>query len=102
MAVIFLLATVSAVLSTVDSAILSPASVLSQNILAHVRWIRLDDMRRSQLSIVLIATASLIIAFLGERCLRPARGGLRDRGGLAACAPRLWALQQTLETNAQR
>lgn len=63
-AVIFLVAVLSAILSTIDSAILSPASVLSQNILA--RFVRGDMLAWNRVSVVLVAACSLFVAYCGE------------------------------------
>lgn len=65
LAIVFTLAVVSAVFSTIDSALLSPASVLSENILVRV----LPDMapmRRVKLSVWIIAAVSLMFALSGE------------------------------------
>jgi Na+/proline symporter len=66
LAVIFLLAVVSAVLSTVDSAILSPASVLAQNVLSRIRQERFSALQLNQLSILLITVVRLVAAYMGE------------------------------------
>jgi Na+/proline symporter len=63
-AVIFLVALLSAVLSTIDSAILSPASVLSQNVLS--RWGRVDTLRGNRWAVLLVASLSLLLAYVGE------------------------------------
>jgi SSS family solute:Na+ symporter len=65
LSIIFTLAVVSAVFSTIDSALLSPASVLSENILIRV----LPDMpamKRVKLSVWLVAGVSLVVALTGE------------------------------------
>jgi Na+/proline symporter len=66
LAVIFLLAVLSAVLSTIDSAILSPATVLGQNILSRIPQTRVTPLRLQELSVVIISVASLGFAYLGE------------------------------------
>ena len=53
---------VSAVLSTVDSALVSAASVLAQNLLRHP-FSRLDLLRLSRVSVVIVGLASLLYAF---------------------------------------
>jgi solute:Na+ symporter, SSS family len=63
-AVVFLVALLSAVLSTIDSAILSPASVLSQNVLS--RWRRFDTLGGNRWAVLLVATLSLLLAYVGE------------------------------------
>lgn len=65
-AVVFLLALISAVLSTIDSAILSPASVLSHNLLERHRWWRERPLFASRIAVVLVTLASLLAAFVGE------------------------------------
>lgn len=67
-AVVFTVALVSAVLSTIDSAILSPASVLSQNVLPRLvgERLRLTSLQWNRGAIVMVAAASLGVAFLGE------------------------------------
>ena len=64
LAVIFLLALMSAILSTIDSAILSPASVLSQNVFSRLG--PGDLLRRNRIAVLLVALCSLIMAYLGE------------------------------------
>lgn len=63
-AVVFVVAVMSAVLSTITSAILSPAGVLAQNILPRVS--SLPSLRLNQLSVLGVALASLAIAYAGE------------------------------------
>ncbi len=64
-AVIFLLALLSAVLSTIDSAILSPATVLAQNIVLRLAP-RLPGLFVNEVAVVVVAAASLGVAFAGE------------------------------------
>jgi Na+/proline symporter len=64
LAVVFLVALVSAVLSTVDSAILAPASVLSQNVFS--RWTRMPMLKLNRLAVLLVAGCSLGMAYAGE------------------------------------
>jgi len=63
-AVIFIVALLSAVLSTIDSAILSPASVLAQNVFP--RFGQADTLKSNRLAVLLVATASLVLAYFGE------------------------------------
>jgi SSS family solute:Na+ symporter len=65
LAIIFTLAVVSAVFSTIDSALLSPASVLSENILVRVLP-AMAAMKRVKLSVWIIAGVSLGFALSGE------------------------------------
>ena len=63
-AVIFVVALLSAILSTIDSAILSPASVLAQNVFP--RFGRADTLRSNRIAVLLVAVCSLALAFVGE------------------------------------
>jgi solute:Na+ symporter, SSS family len=63
-AVVFIVALVSAVLSTIDSAILAPASVLSQNVMS--RWSRMPLLKLNRLAVLLVAACSLAMAYAGE------------------------------------
>jgi SSS family solute:Na+ symporter len=65
----FILALVSAVLSTIDSAILAPAGVIAENLLARVRggWIaRLPRIALDRLAVIAVALASVMLAWSGE------------------------------------
>ncbi|HWB80333.1 MAG TPA: sodium:solute symporter family protein [Nannocystaceae bacterium] len=64
-AVLFVLAVMSAVLATIDSALLSPASVLAQNVIAP-RWPKLDLLMLNRWAVLGVTIASVITAFLGE------------------------------------
>lgn len=64
-AVLFVLAVMSAVLATIDSALLSPASVLAQNVIAP-RWPKLDLLLLNRWAVVGVTIASIITAYLGE------------------------------------
>lgn len=66
MATVFLITLTSAILSTIDSALLAPASVLSRNIFERANRGRLSSTLLTRLSIVLVAAASLGVAYLGE------------------------------------
>jgi Na+/proline symporter len=63
--VVFLLAVLSAILSTIDSAILSPASVLAENVVPYVKR-GLDPLRVNRWAVLFVAGCSLIIAYRGE------------------------------------
>jgi len=65
-AVIFTVAVISAVLSTIDSAILSPASVLAQNVFERVNRGRIPSLTLNRLAVVVVAAASLGMAYMGE------------------------------------
>lgn len=63
---IFLIAVLSAVLSTIDSALLAPASVLAEN-LTPPRWRRrFGDLVVDRAAVLLVAVASLGFAFMGQ------------------------------------
>lgn len=62
-AVIFVVALLSAVLSTIDSAILSPASVLAENVLA--KFSGHDSLLLNRYSVLGVASCSLLLAYLG-------------------------------------
>jgi SSS family solute:Na+ symporter len=64
MAVIFVLALLSAILSTIDSAILSPASVLSHNVFS--RWSKMEPMKLTRYAVVLVSGLSVLVAYSGE------------------------------------
>lgn len=61
---IFVVMILSVVLSTIDSAILSPATVLSQNLLKG--RVKLSDLALNRLCVFLIGALSLIVAYVGE------------------------------------
>lgn len=64
-AVVFILALLSAVLSTIDSAILSPATVLAQNVFA--RFVpRARSLLLNHLAVLIVAGCALAMALLGE------------------------------------
>lgn len=63
-ATIFVVALLSAILSTIDSAILSPASVLAQNVLP--RFGQADTLKTNRLSTLAVAVCSLLLAYVGE------------------------------------
>jgi len=65
-AAIFLLTVMSAVLSTIDSAILGPATVLSENVVARAGLMLDRPLRRNRLLVLVVATISLGLAFAGE------------------------------------
>lgn len=64
MAVVFTVTIVSAVLSTIDSAILSPASVLAQNVFS--RYSSMGLLRLNRMAVLLVAACSLALAYFGE------------------------------------
>jgi Na+/proline symporter len=65
-ATVFAVVLVSAVLSTIDSAILSPASVLAQNVLVHVNRGFMSPLVLMRVAVLVVAGCSLGLAFAGE------------------------------------
>ncbi|MCA9262640.1 MAG: sodium:solute symporter family protein [Planctomycetales bacterium] len=63
-AVIFVVALLSAILSTIDSAILSPASVLAQNVLP--RFGKTDTLQSNRWAVAFVSLCSLALAYCGE------------------------------------
>lgn len=63
-AVVFLLAILSAILSTIDSAILSPASVVAHNLVP--KFAKADKLRSNRLAVLAVAICSLLLAYRGE------------------------------------
>lgn len=61
---VFTIALASAVLSTIDSAILSPASVIAQNILRPLT--QHDPLSLNRWSVVGVAAVSLVTAYVGD------------------------------------
>jgi SSS family solute:Na+ symporter len=64
--VIFVVALISAVLSTIDSAILSPSSVLSENLLQKIPQQALSQLALDRLAVLLVTAASVGMAFWGK------------------------------------
>jgi Na+/proline symporter len=62
--IVFVLALTSAVLSTIDSAILAPSSVLANNLLAKL-WPGQPLLRLGRLATLGVALASLVFAYVG-------------------------------------
>jgi len=63
--IVFVLALVAAVMSTIDSAILAPSSVLANDLLRRV-WPKVDPLKLSQGSVLGVATLSLLMAYIGQ------------------------------------
>ena len=64
LAVIFIVALMSAVLSTIDSAMLSPASILAHNVLARSR--PNESVLADRVAVLLVAVCSTWFAYQGE------------------------------------
>ncbi|MCA9246099.1 MAG: sodium:solute symporter family protein [Planctomycetales bacterium] len=65
LAIVFTLVLMSAVLSTIDSAILAPASVVAQNLLPRLTLA--SPLLLDRLSVLGVAACSLALAYRGER-----------------------------------
>ena len=65
-AVVFTLAVMSAVLSTIDSAILSPSSVIAHNLLPRRLHERVGSLNLHRLAVVGVTLGALVTAYLGE------------------------------------
>jgi Na+/proline symporter len=63
-AIVFVVAVFSAVLSTIESAIIAPSSVLAQNLIGPV-W-KIDRLVLNRLSTLTVTTCSLLVAYAGE------------------------------------
>ena len=67
MAALFVFAIGSAILSTIDSAILAPSTLLAENIASHVRPAeRISPLKRNRLAVAIIGALSAVVAFAGE------------------------------------
>jgi Na+/proline symporter len=66
MLVIFTVALISAVLSTIDSAILAPASVLAQNVFERFNRRRVRSLTLNRLAILVVTAGSVGMAYLGK------------------------------------
>jgi Na+/proline symporter len=66
LAVLFVLALASAVLSTIDSAILSPSSVMAQNLFPYLGLRRYSALSLNRVAVVLVTAVSLTVAYVGE------------------------------------
>ncbi|MCG6155069.1 sodium:solute symporter family protein [Rubinisphaera margarita] len=64
LAIVFVVTVMSAILSTIDSAILSPASVLAQNV--GRRFLEGDLLKRNRYAVLFVALCSLAVAYAGE------------------------------------
>ena len=65
-ATVFVLAIMSAVLSTIDSAILAPAGVIAENLLGRLPRRRVSRLGLDRICVLGVSVASLAVAYLGE------------------------------------
>jgi SSS family solute:Na+ symporter len=65
MGVVFVVALVAAVMSTVDSAILAPSSVLANNLMRRA-WPTRSTLTMSRFAVLIVALLSLAVAYLGQ------------------------------------
>ncbi|HAK56206.1 MAG TPA: hypothetical protein DCP38_12105, partial [Acidobacteria bacterium] len=63
---IFVLAVTSAVLSTIDSGILAPSSVLAQNLLPRLPGRRFSPLALNRAAVVGVTGGSLLLAYVGD------------------------------------
>jgi Na+/proline symporter len=91
-AVVFLVTLLSAVLSTIDSAILAPSTVLAQNLLP--RLISAPPLRLNRLAVLFVAACSLATAYLGEDAYSLLEGAYAV-GLVGVLAPLLLGLHST-------
>ncbi|MCC9608547.1 sodium:solute symporter family protein [Blastopirellula sp. JC732] len=63
-AIIFVLALMSAVLSTIDSAIIAPSSVMAQNLLS--RCTKIEPLLLNRIATLIVATGALVMAYTGQ------------------------------------
>lgn len=67
LAVILVVTILSAVLSTIDSAILAPATVLAQNLLKRTRrFEHADELQMNRVSVLIIGLASVGVSYAGK------------------------------------
>jgi Na+/proline symporter len=67
LAIVMILTIMSAVLSTIDSAILAPATVLAQNLLKRSPKLqKIDELVLNRITVLIIGFASLGVAYLGQ------------------------------------
>lgn len=66
LASVFVVVILSAVLSTITSAVLSPAGILAQNMLAKPLQGRIAPLQLNRYCVAFVAAASLVTALLGE------------------------------------
>ncbi len=66
---IFVVSLVSIIVSTCTSAVLSPATILAHNLLAKTRPFRGRELFTDRLSVLLVALASVVVAFSGRTIL---------------------------------
>ncbi len=65
-ALVFVLALTAAVLSSIDSGLLAPASVLSHNLIAPAVAHRFEELSVSRACVFLVALCSMGVAYVGE------------------------------------
>jgi len=65
LALIVVVALTSAVMSTIDSAILSPSSVMAQNLFLHW-WPDGDRLKMNRAAVFIVAVTSVVVAYVGE------------------------------------
>ena len=92
MAVVLVLTLMSAVLSTIDSAILAPATVLSHDLLrAHPRLASIDALRLNRAAVAVIGLVSLALAWAGQSAYSLLESGY-ELGMVSLMAPLVFAV----------
>ncbi len=92
MAVIFVVTLLSTVLSTIDSAMLAPATVLSHNILAHTkRFQGTNPLKLTRYSLGIVALCSLSLAYVGESAYAMLESGY-ELGMVSLLAPLVYGV----------
>ena len=65
--VVFVVVLMSAVISTIDSAILSPATVMAQNLFGRLKEKGMSGLAVNRMCVLMVACCSLAMAYTGER-----------------------------------
>lgn len=91
MAVVFVLTLLSAVLSTIDSALLAPATILARDLLGRTARTKRGGLRLLRYSVVAIGVVSLGIAYMGENAYGLLESGY-ELGMVSLIAPLCFAV----------
>jgi SSS family solute:Na+ symporter len=75
MSVVFALTLTAAVTSSVDSGLLAPAAVLAKNILGPILKDRVELVKLTRISVVVIAIGSVLLALTGTKASELIQGG---------------------------
>lgn len=92
LAVVFVVTLMSTVLSTIDSAMLAPATVLSRNVLAHIpRFSQIDPLRLTRISLAIVAACATGLAYWGESAYAMLEAGY-ELGMVSLLAPLVYGV----------